>query len=66
MAATLSKLAREGKFDAKKAQAAMAELGVDAESGDPAHAVGQPVAGSCACARELERTGSAVAEVAGR
>ena len=38
VAATLSKLAREGKFDAKKAQAAMAELGVDPERGDPAHA----------------------------
>ena len=35
--ATLSKLAREGKFDAKRAQKAMAELGVDAERGDPAH-----------------------------
>ena len=35
-AATLSKLAREGKFDAKKAQKALAELGVDAERGDPA------------------------------
>ena len=37
VAATLSKLARDGKFDAKKAQKAMAELGVDAERGDPAH-----------------------------
>jgi pyruvate dehydrogenase E1 component len=37
VAATLSKLAREGKFDAKKAQKALAELGVDAERGDPAH-----------------------------
>jgi pyruvate dehydrogenase E1 component len=35
-AATLSKQAREGKFDAKKAQKALAELGVDAERGDPA------------------------------
>ncbi len=35
--ATLSKLARDGKFDAKKAQKAFAELGVDAERGDPAH-----------------------------
>ena len=35
--ATLSKLAREGKFDAKKAQKAFAELGVNAERGDPAH-----------------------------
>ena len=34
---TLSKLAREEKFDAKKAQKALAELGVDAERGDPAH-----------------------------
>jgi pyruvate dehydrogenase E1 component len=38
VAATLSKLAREGKFDAKRAQAALAELGVDPERGDPAHA----------------------------
>jgi pyruvate dehydrogenase E1 component len=37
VAATLSKLARDGKFDAKKAQKAMAELGVDTERGDPAH-----------------------------
>ena len=37
VAATLSKLARDGKFDAKKAQAAFAELGVDAEKGDPAY-----------------------------
>jgi pyruvate dehydrogenase E1 component len=36
-AATLSKLAREEKFDAKRAQKALAELGVDAERGDPAH-----------------------------
>jgi pyruvate dehydrogenase E1 component len=36
-AAALSKLAREGKFDAKKAQKALADLGVDAERGDPAH-----------------------------
>jgi pyruvate dehydrogenase E1 component len=36
-AATLSKLARDGKFDGKKAQKAMAELGVDTERGDPAH-----------------------------
>jgi pyruvate dehydrogenase E1 component len=34
--ATLSKLAREGKFDAKAAQKAMDELGVNAEAGDPA------------------------------
>jgi pyruvate dehydrogenase E1 component len=37
VAATLSRLARDGKFDAKKAQKAMAELGVDTERGDPAH-----------------------------
>jgi pyruvate dehydrogenase E1 component len=37
VAATLSKLAREGKFDAKKAQKALAELGIDADRGDPAH-----------------------------
>ena len=37
VAATLSKLARDGKFEAKRAQAALAELGVDAERGDPAH-----------------------------
>jgi len=35
--ATLSKLAREEKFDAKEGQKALAELGVDAERGDPAH-----------------------------
>ena len=35
--ATLSKLARDGKFDAKKAQAAFAELGVDTERGDPTY-----------------------------
>jgi pyruvate dehydrogenase E1 component len=37
-AATLSRLARDGKFDAKKAEGAFAELGVDAERGDPARA----------------------------
>ena len=37
-AATLSKLAREGKFDAGRARAAMAELGVNTESIDPARA----------------------------
>jgi len=37
VAATLSKLARDGKFDAGKAQAAMAELGVDTDRADPAH-----------------------------
>jgi pyruvate dehydrogenase E1 component len=36
--AALSRLARDGKFDAKKAQAAFAELGVDTEKGDPARA----------------------------
>jgi pyruvate dehydrogenase E1 component len=36
-AATLSKLAREGKFDAKKAQQAYRELDLDPERGDPAH-----------------------------
>jgi pyruvate dehydrogenase E1 component len=38
VAATLSKLARDGKFDAGKAQAAFAELGVDTEKNDPAKA----------------------------
>ena len=36
-AATLSKLARDGKFDAARAQASFAELGVDTESSDPAY-----------------------------
>ncbi len=36
VAATLSKLARDGKFDAAKAQQAMAELGVETEKVDPA------------------------------
>jgi pyruvate dehydrogenase E1 component len=36
--AALSRLARDGKFDAKKAQAAFAELGVDTEKVDPARA----------------------------
>jgi pyruvate dehydrogenase E1 component len=36
VAATLSKLARDGKFDAARAQAAFAELGVDTERNDPA------------------------------
>jgi pyruvate dehydrogenase E1 component len=35
--ATLSKLVREGKFDAKRAKQAFAELGVDTEGGDPAN-----------------------------
>jgi pyruvate dehydrogenase E1 component len=37
-AATLSRLSRDGKFDAKKAEKAFTELGVDAERGDPARA----------------------------
>jgi pyruvate dehydrogenase E1 component len=37
-AAALSKLAREGSFDAAKAQQAFAELGVDPEKRDAAHA----------------------------
>jgi pyruvate dehydrogenase E1 component len=37
-AAALSRLAREGKFDPKKARAALAELGIDGEKGDPARA----------------------------
>jgi pyruvate dehydrogenase E1 component len=36
--ATLSKLSRDGKFDAKKAQKAFEELGVDAEKVDAAKA----------------------------
>src|SRR5277367_387181 len=36
--ATLSKLARDGKFKAKAAQKAMAELGLDVEATDPARA----------------------------
>ncbi len=36
--ATLSKLARDGKFDAAKAQQAFADLGVDTEKRDPATA----------------------------
>jgi len=38
VAATLSRLARDGKFDAKKAQAAFKELGVDTEKIDAAKA----------------------------
>ena len=38
VAATLSKLARDGKFDAAKAQQAFAELGVNTEKPDPARA----------------------------
>src|SRR5882757_8290036 len=37
VAATLSRLAREGKFDQAKAQEAFAELTVDTETADPAH-----------------------------
>jgi pyruvate dehydrogenase E1 component len=37
-AAALSRLAREGKFDAKKAKAAFADLGVDTERIDPVRA----------------------------
>jgi pyruvate dehydrogenase E1 component len=37
-AATLSKLAREGRFDVKRAQAAFAELSVDTDKADPARA----------------------------
>ncbi|HLK47545.1 MAG TPA: pyruvate dehydrogenase (acetyl-transferring), homodimeric type, partial [Bryobacteraceae bacterium] len=37
-AAALSRLARDGKFDRKKAKAAIAELGLDPERGDPARA----------------------------
>ena len=36
--AALSKLARDGKFDAKAAQKALGELGLDVEAGDPARA----------------------------
>jgi pyruvate dehydrogenase E1 component len=36
--ATLSRLARDGKIEAKKAQAALAELGLDVEARDPARA----------------------------
>ncbi|MGE0101803.1 MAG: pyruvate dehydrogenase (acetyl-transferring), homodimeric type [Blastocatellales bacterium] len=38
VAATLSKLAREGKFNAKKAAQALVDLGFDPDSGDPATA----------------------------
>jgi len=37
VAATLSKLAREGKFEAARAQKAFADLGIDQEKADPAH-----------------------------
>jgi pyruvate dehydrogenase E1 component len=36
--ATLSKLAREGAFEAKAAQKAMEELGLNVEAVDPARA----------------------------
>lgn len=38
VAATLSRLARDGKFEAAKAQKALADLGIDTEKGDPAKA----------------------------
>ena len=38
VAAALSKLARDGKFDAKAAQKAMDELGLNVEAVDPARA----------------------------
>jgi pyruvate dehydrogenase E1 component len=38
VAATLSRLARDGKFDAARAAAAITELGMHPESGDPAKA----------------------------
>jgi pyruvate dehydrogenase E1 component len=37
-AATLSRLARDGRFDAARAKAAFAELNVDADKMDPARA----------------------------
>ena len=37
VAATLSRLARDGKFDKARAQEAFAELGLDTEKGDPAY-----------------------------
>ena len=37
-AAALSRLARDGKFDAKKAAKAIAELGLNPEKADPARA----------------------------
>jgi len=39
VAATLSKLARIGKFDTARARGAFAELGLDTEKGDPARTV---------------------------
>lgn len=38
VAATLSRLSRDGNFDAKKAEKAFAELGVNTERDDPAQA----------------------------
>jgi len=38
VAATLSRLSRDGKFDAAKAQKAIAELGINPDKGDPAKA----------------------------
>ena len=38
VAATLSRLARDGQFDAKKAQQAMCDLGLNSEAVDPARA----------------------------
>ncbi|HEY5214361.1 MAG TPA: hypothetical protein VIJ38_15200, partial [Acidobacteriaceae bacterium] len=37
VATTLSKLAREGKFDTARAQQAFADLGLQTESPDPAY-----------------------------
>jgi pyruvate dehydrogenase E1 component len=37
VAATLSRLAREGKFDQARAQDAFTELAVDTETADPAY-----------------------------
>ncbi len=37
VAATLSRLARDGKFDQAKAEQAFAELAVDTETADPAY-----------------------------
>jgi len=37
-AAALAKLSRDGKYDAKKAKKAIAELGIDSEKKNPAHA----------------------------
>ena len=37
-AAAIAKLARDGKYDAKKAKKAIQELGIDPEKKNPAHA----------------------------